>query len=490
MRRSHPFVIGITLAVAVAPRIADAQTAAADSLVRHVDQVFARFTPDGPGCAVAVYRNGQIALAKGYGLANLEYGTRITPATPFIAGSVSKQFTAAAIALLVEEKRIALTDDVRKYVPELRDYGTPITVGHLVHHTSGLRDWWELVSLAGLRNDDTYAVQDVLDMTARQQGLNFAPGERYLYSNTGYILLGMVVQRATGKTLREFAAERIFTPLGMSASHFQDDHTLPVKGRAYAYSPAADVPGGYRINVWNNDLVGQGGVMTTVLDLAKWDDNFRTGRVGGAGFLARQLERGKLNSGSELTYAFGLQLGRYRGLEIVEHTGSTGGYRSAITRFPSARTSIAALCNVSTAAPSTLIRRVADHLLAGQLAAEAAPAGAARGAQPATDAPAGGRGARGAGAGATPPATPAQIARLAGRYHSEELDAFYELVAQGTSVVLRRPRGRVDSVAVRDSLTLNGPVGTLRFSLGPDGRGASFVLMGGRVENIRFVRRP
>ncbi len=275
-----------------------AQAPAPQSLASEVDKIFSAFTPDGPGCAVAVYQNAKIVLAKGYGSANLEYGVPITPTTPFIVGSVSKQFTAAAIALLVEEKRIALTDDVRKYVPELADYGTPITIDHLVHHTSGLRDWWELVGVAGLRYDDTYAVQDVLDMTARQHGLNFTPGERYLYSNTGYIVLGIVVQRVTGKSLREFAADRIFGPLLMADSHYQDDHTQPVRGRAYAYSPSAG--GRYTINVWNNDLVGQGGVMTTVLDLAKWDENFYSGAVGGPGFLQRQLERGKLNAGTQL----------------------------------------------------------------------------------------------------------------------------------------------------------------------------------------------
>ncbi len=242
---------------------AHAQSPARDPLATHVDSVFSRYTINAPGCAAAVYRNGATIFAKGYGLANVEYDVPITPATPFIVGSVSKQFTAAAIALLVEEKRLALDDDVRKYVPELPDYGARITVSHLVHHTSGLRDWWELVGMAGLRYDDTYAVQDVLDMTARQRGLNFPPGDRYLYSNTGYILLGVIVQCVTGKSLREFAAERMFGPLQMTSSHFQDDHRQPVRGRAYAYSPAAD--GKFLINVWNNDLVGQGASRSTVV---------------------------------------------------------------------------------------------------------------------------------------------------------------------------------------------------------------------------------
>jgi len=321
-------------------------------------------------------------------------------------------------------------------------------------------------------------VQDVLDMTARQRGLNFTPGDRYLYSNTGYIVLGLVVQRVAGKSLREFAAERIFGPLKMTSSHFQDDHRLPVRGRAYAYSPAPG--GGFTINVWNNDLVGQGGLMTTVVDLARWDENFYTGAVGGPSFLARQLERGRLNSGMLLDYAFGLEIGRYRGLDVVEHTGTTGGYRAVIIRFPRQHTSVAVLCNVSDAAPATLARRVADHVLRDHLLGERAPA-------PATALPSTTR----AASPATPRVQlrPALLAQLAGRYHSDELDATYEITVSGTTLVLRRPRARPDSLFARDSLTLVGTVGTLRFQPGSDDRAPGFVLSASRVENLKFVRR-
>ena len=299
-----------------------AQSAISDALTLRIDSVFSRYNASTPGCAVGVFQNGKIAMSKGYGLASVEFGAPITPRTPFIMGSVSKQFTAAAIALLVEQGRISLTDDIRKYVPELHDYGKRVTIDHLVHHTSGIRDWWALVDAAGMRPDDGYTVDDVLALAARQRHLNFDPGAEYNYSNTGYILLGIVVKRVTGKTLRQFAAEQIFTPLGMSSSHFHDDHNEPVRGRASAYSP---LPGGaWTINVWNNDIVGQGGVMTTIEDLQKWDENFYTGTVGGKGFLARQLQRGKLNNDSTITYAFGLQVESYRGLPMVEHSGSTG----------------------------------------------------------------------------------------------------------------------------------------------------------------------
>lgn len=461
--------------------IVSAQAPAPPSLANQVDEIFSAFTSDGPGCAVAVYQNARIVLAKGYGSANLEYGVPITPATPFIVGSVSKQFTAAAIALLVEEKRLALTDDVRKYVPELADYGTPITIDHLVHHTSGLRDWWELVGVAGLRYDDTYTAQDVLDMTARQHGLNFTPGDRYLYSNTGYIVLGIVVQRVTGKSLREFAADRIFGPLMMADSHYQDDHTQPVRGRAYAYSPSAG--GRYTINVWNNDLVGQGGVMTTVLDLARWDENFYSGVVGGPAFLQRQLQQGKLNAGTQFGYAFGLDIGKYRGLDLVEHSGSTGGYRAVLTRFPQQHTSIAVLCNVSNAAPTMLAHRVADHLLHDSFTASSPSTTV-------TNTTADANGERPGSVAAAAVALPAAaLARFAGRYYSDELDALYEITVSGSTLTLKRPRAKPETLTARDAVTLSGAVGTLRFTEG-DGRSAErFVLDAGRVKNIAFVRR-
>ena len=324
VRRSMLVVLG---ALATTGGSAIAQSALPDSLARRVDAVFAKYTPAGPGCAVGVFQNGQISYAKGYGSANIEFGVPITPQTPFIMGSVSKQFTAASIALLVEQGRISLDDDVHKYVPELADYGKKITVGQLVHHTSGVRDFWALVDAAGMRPDDGYTVADVLALASRQKHLNFDPGAEYNYSNTGYVLLGVIVQRATGKTLRQFAAEQIFTPLRMTSSHFHDDHNQPVRGRAAAYSPSQDATAlnGWKINIWNNDIVGQGGLMTTMEDLQKWDENFYTGTVGGKGFLARQLERGVLNDGKQLSYAFGLEIGSYRGVPMVEHSGTTGG---------------------------------------------------------------------------------------------------------------------------------------------------------------------
>jgi len=445
-----------------------------DSLASRVDAVFSRYNrSDSPGCAVGVYQNGAITYSKGYGSANLEYGVPITPNTPFISGSVAKQFTAAAIALLVEQGRLSLDDDVRKYIPELPDYGKRITVDHLVHHTSGLRDFWSLVQVAGMRYDDGYSVDDVIRLAARQKQLNFPPGTAYDYSNTGYIALGLIVQRVTGKSLREFAADQIFGPLGMTSSHYHDDHTMIVPGRASAYSPVPE--GGWRINVWNNDIVGQGGVMTTITDMQKWDENFYSGKVGGPGFLKRQLQQGKLANGTTLSYAFGLTVGEYRGLPLVEHSGSSGGYRTIITRFPSTHTSVVALCNESGANTTMLSHRVADVVLASQFTKPAAA--------PAT---------RAATAAAPPmkdgPAAARDWATLAGRYYSQELDATYDVVANGTALTVRRPRGDVDTLAVVDARTFRAGELTYHFAPNVGGRGPGFTVDVGRARGMEFVK--
>jgi CubicO group peptidase (beta-lactamase class C family) len=450
---------------------AAAQTVLPDSIVRRIDAVFARYPADAPGCALGVFQNGRISLAKGYGLANVEYGVPITPQTPFIMGSVSKQFTAATIALLVEQGRISLDDDVRKYVSELPDYGKRVTIDNLVHHTSGIRDFWALYEAAGTRLDDGYTVDDILTLAARQKHLNFDPGAEYNYSNTGYVLLGVIVQRVTGKSLRQFAAEQIFAPLGMSVSHFHDDHNQPVRGRAFAYSPAAG--GGWRINVWNNDIVGQGGLMTTVEELQKWDENFYTGTVGGSRFLARQLERGKLNNGTTLTYAFGLEVTSYRGLPTVEHSGSTGGYRTDITRFPTLHTSIVTMCNVSNADAVTLAHRVADAVVGGGFP-QPVPVAAAR--------------ASAQQAGSSVTLADAERSSLAGRYYSDELSATYDLGVADGVLVLRRGRAAPDTLRAVDHQTFRAGGITLHFAAAGVNRASTFTVDNGRARGIEFVR--
>jgi CubicO group peptidase (beta-lactamase class C family) len=332
-----------------------------------VDRLFAKVDkPDTPGCALAVIREGRIVYERGYGLADLDHDVRITPATPFHVASVSKQFTAAAILLLAQDGKLSLDDDVRKHLPELPDFGVPITLRHLVHHTSGLRDQWDLLGLAGWRYSlDLITDDDVLEVVTRQKELNFRPGEEYLYCNTGYTLLGQVVKRVSGQSLREFTSARIFGPLGMKSTHFRDDHAEIIKGQAYAYAPAK---ASFRLSITNFDTVGATSLFTTVEDLVRWDRNFDDPRVGGPSFVRQMLQKGRLNDGRELDYAFGLSVREYRGLPIVEHAGGDAGYRSHLMRFPDQRFAVACLCNAaSLVGPSQVARRIADLYLKTEL---------------------------------------------------------------------------------------------------------------------------
>jgi CubicO group peptidase (beta-lactamase class C family) len=347
-----------------------------DALTARVDQLFANWNkPDSPGCTLAIIKDGKIIYQRGYGTADLEHDIPISPASVFYVGSVSKQFTAFAIALLAQQGKLALDDDARKYLPELPDYGTPITIRHLIHHTSGLRDYNTLVALAGKRNDEAFDNQVILEIAARQKELNFKPGTQFLYSNTGYAMLALIAERASGQRFSALAEASIFKPLGMSDTHFHEDLTRIVKHRADGYAPKPG--GGFRLNTPYNERAGAGGLYTTVGDLSKWDQNFYDGRVGGMQLIGQMNTHGKLSSGQELDYAFALSVRSYKGLKIVEHGGALGGYRAALTRFPDQRFSVACLCNLGTINPDGLVKQVADIYLADQFSGAGAGAGAA-----------------------------------------------------------------------------------------------------------------
>ncbi len=343
--------------------------AAADTprLHRETDQIFAKYDSTiSPGCALSVVQDARIIYKRGYGMADLDHDIPINSETVFHVASISKQFTAASILLLAQEGKLSLDDDVHKYVKELPDFGVPITIRQLIHHTSGLRDQWALLSLAGWRYSlDLITDQDVLDVLARQRELNFQPGAEYVYCNTGYTLLAQIVKRVSGQSLREFTTERIFAPLGMKNTHFRDDHAEIVKHIAYGYEQG-EGPGVFRLSVTNFDTVGATSLLTTVEDLAHWVENFDAPKVGGAAFVMQQLERGKLNSGKEIDYASGLQHGKYRGLATVGHGGADAGYRADLLRFPAQHFAVACLCNQAEANPGALSRKVADVYLAAQ----------------------------------------------------------------------------------------------------------------------------
>jgi len=333
------------------------------SAASRVDKIFEAFAgPESPGCAVSVAKRGEVVVSRGYGMANLEYSVPITPQTIFEAGSVSKQFTAAAIGLLAQDGRLSLDDEVRKYVPELPDFGTPIRIGHLLNHTSGLRSQWPLLMLAGRSpGEAVHTVDEILDLVKRQRRLNFSPGDEYLYNNTGYTLLGAIVQRVSGRSLAAFTAERLFAPLGMTRTSWRDDHTRVVKNRATAYARGKD--GSMHTAMSFTNVYGNGGLLTTVGDLQKWNANLDDPTVGGPALVEWLQTRGRLNDGFEIAYARGLQLLDYRGIREVSHGGATAGYRAYLARFPDDRVSVAVLCNVSTADPSRLAHGVAEVVL-------------------------------------------------------------------------------------------------------------------------------
>ena len=365
---------------ALAQTLARPDAGSNDAISKKVDALFARWDrPDSPGCALGVIQNGALVYKRGYGMANLDYNLPLSAASVFYIASTSKQFTAASIALLVKQGKISLDDPLRKHVPELPDLYDPITVRHLVHHTSGIRDYLTLMPMASLRIEDVYSDDDFLGLLARQKELNFRPGEQFLYSNSGYVLLAIIVKRASGKSLAQFAEENIFKPLGMNSTRFRDDRTIIVKNRATGYSSRPS--GGFSTVVSNFDRVGDGGLLSSVEDLALWDQNLYENKLaGGTDLIPQLLTVGTLTNGKKLTYAFGLMAGEYKGLKTVGHGGSFFGYRTDMIRFPEQRFSVICLCNVEAVNPGSLVRQVADLYLADQLKPEAAKAGAARGA--------------------------------------------------------------------------------------------------------------
>jgi len=358
----------------------------ADSIARRVDSVFIAFDkPTSPGCALGIYNAGEIAYTRGYGSANLEHGIAITPRTVFDLGSTSKQFTAMSVTLLEQDGKLSLDDDVRRWIPELPVYPKRVTIRQLVHHTSGLRDYLTLMWLRGVNFDGVTTAGDALSLIVRQREANFEPGSEYLYSNSGYFLLSEIVRRASGKTLAEFARERIFAPLGMHGTHYHDDHTMIVPNRATGYAQRDS--GHFQISMSGFEQIGDGSVMTTVEELARWDRNFYDGRVGGRALVAAMHVPARLTSGRTLEYASGLVVGQYRGLRTVRHGGSWAGYRAELLRFPEQRTSVAVLCNYSRSGPGRLAQRVADVILRAQLSPSSA-AGQATSAERLTGGPA------------------------------------------------------------------------------------------------------
>ena len=342
----------------------------ADSvLVRRVDSVFAPWSGNAtPGCAVGVDRGGSPLIRRAYGLMNLETGTPWTTGTISESGSVAKQFTAAGIILLAQDGVLSLEDDISRWIPEVKGFGRKITIRQLLTHTSGVPDRYTLHDVQGRPAGEVdHANPEVLAIVARLRELNFDPGEDYLYSNTGFIVLATLLERASGKSLQAFTSSRIFTRVGMTSTRWREDHRVVVPGRASAYS--GTVSRGFRNDHPFTRVIGSGGLLTTVDDFLKWEAALQQG---GApwGAVRDSLERvGRLNDGTELTYALGVGVDRWRGVRRISHTGSTGGYRAALARFPDQQVALALLCNLGSIDPGAVAQRVATLVLGPALAA-------------------------------------------------------------------------------------------------------------------------
>ena len=466
------FALGLLISSLAATTVAGQQFPANPK----VDRIFAEWDkPSSPGCAVGVLQSGRFVYERGYGMANLDYDIPNSPKLVYYVGSDSKQFTAASIALLVLDGKIALDDDIRKYIPETPDYGTPITINHLIHHTSGIRDIYVLMSLGGLRLEDVFSDSEEIALISRQKELNFKPGDDYLYSNSGYFLLAEIVKRVTGKSLREFADERIFRPLGMTHTHFHDDPGHVMKGRAMSYEQ--DGKGGYRISYLQNfDKIGAGGLYTTVEDLRKWDENFYTHQVGGDALQKMIHTRGILNRGDTIAYAFGNNVTTYRGLRVDEHGGSLMGYKAEILRFPDQHFSVLATCNLGAINPGPLAEQVADVYLGSRMG-------------PAPTRQVAGR-RRDVTQAAVPTLGASELAAYIGDYYSDEVDATYHIAVSDGGLVLSAHHVATQRLASTGSDTFRTANGlTLHFEKDSGVTPAAFTVEAGRVRNIRFARR-
>jgi CubicO group peptidase (beta-lactamase class C family) len=455
IRRSAVFdrvrAISYALAVAVSATPASAQRNPA----RSVDSLFAQWNKTGsPGCAVGVIQDGRWILQAGYGTANLSTGAPITPDTRFYMGSVSKQFAAASIALAVKQGKLSLDDSIRRWIPELPAYAQAVTVRNLIHHTSGVRDYLMLLALNG-HIGDVHPDSAVLQLLARQAAVDFAPGSEYSYSNSGYFLLSVILKRATGKSLREFAEQNVFGPLGMKNSYFYDDHTKPHPPGplAMGYSPK---DGGFEPALYTNfEQVADGGLYSTLNDLLAWDQNFYQPKVGDRAFLDLIQTPAKLNDGRPLDYAFGLMVRDYGGLRSVVHGGSFMGYRTAIQRFPDQHWSAVILCNLYTMNPEALALRIADVYLADALDRSQAD--------------------------------------LVGNYWSEELATGWRIEGRGGKLVVVPEQGSTVTLTSQGNGKYQhtgglGPA-TLTFIKDQESRVTGFTIDAGRARGIRFVRR-
>lgn len=360
-RKNFLFVFAVVLFLS---STAWAQVPDKGKVVAGADRAFEKFSKayvgPAPGCAAAVSLNGEVVFEKAFGLADLEHDVPNTTQTIFESGSVAKQFTAAALVLLHQDGKLNLDDPVRKYIPELPDYGSPLTIRHLLNHTAGLRDWGTVLSLTGVGRGDRVISQDLaLDVITHQRALDFTPGSEYSYSNSGYNLAAIIVERVSKQKFPAFVEERLFKPLDMKHSSWRDDYQRVVPGRAQAYSRQGNRA--WRLNMPFMNVYGNGGMLTTVGDWMKWNAMLDSHSLGAP--LVNALEtRGVLNDGRKISYALGLAVDSYKGLKDVSHGGSTAGYQTFLARYPDNKVSVGVMCNGTSPGAGGIAANITDEI--------------------------------------------------------------------------------------------------------------------------------
>jgi CubicO group peptidase (beta-lactamase class C family) len=442
-------------------------------LTDRVDELFKEWDRnDSPGAALGIFKDGRIIYARGYGIANLEYSLPWTPQTPSRTGSISKQFVGMCIAILAEQGKLSLDDNIRKYFPDWPDYNGQITLKHLLYHTSGVRDYLTLVELMGKPEGSgyVYTPKELVRTLLRQKELNFQPGEMYSYSNSGYFLLSEIVSPVSGMKTSAFTKKYIFDPLGMKNTHFHDDPNMIVENRAYGYSPKKGE--GFRIDIVRLNVIGDLGIFTTIEDFLKWDQNFYKNKLGkGTQKLIRtMLTKGKLNNGEELSYGFGIRIDNYRGLETISHGGSAVGYQAQYMQFPGQKFSVFILSNLSTFPTGRIARQIADLYLADQFKEPPLQKQRQRRKIPEPIS-----------------LSVSQLKEYVGKYYSDELDFTYTFKVENTSLILevRETSHTLIPYAI-DSFGWGER--RLDFTRNEENKIKGFALEEGIVKNMKFTK--
>ena len=438
-----------------------------------VDALFDQFTDQTPGCAVGVDYQGTVLHRAGYGMADIEQALPITPASVFYTGSVSKQVVAMSAMILVDQGKLDLDAPVGSYLPQLPEYADDITTRQLLYHTSGIRDFFVLLRLAGRFDEVVITEAMIMDILARQAGLNFTPGLQYAYSNSAYFLISQIVSSVTGRNLDSFAQENIFEPLAMNDTLFQHDHKSPIADMAHGHTPNPD--GGYVRADVTLDVVGSGGMYSNIDDLIRWDRNFYENKLPGGQMLIEQMQTtGRLNAGAATDYGFGLKLKPYRGLKQISHSGSLAGYRARLQRFPAHRFTVAILCNSSAAKPTKLANQITDIYLANFLA----PASAKKKQQ--------------ARQRSHPALGALKLAEYTGQFYSAEVDNVLTIELGQESLWVRGIDGDGDHhlSPVSGDVFRRGKKGAhLVFVKDANNNVSAFIYQGPRVSGIRFERQ-